>query len=84
MSDPYKRDRRLGRWKVSQRELVEYPGRVEAIQRHVTILKASPAWEYDGTDFLGRCPSFEIVEEGDEIPLYVPTITREGVSWVRA
>lgn len=81
MSDPYKRDRRLGRWYLSAKEQMEYPGIVEAIQPHVTILRAWPAMIHDRLEFMGRSPDFEIVEEGCEVPLYRPVIEGDKCRW---
>ncbi len=83
MGDPYKRDRRLGRWFISGREMVSYPGRLEDIQRHVVILRAIPGYTHDRNEFVGRSPAFEIVPEGEEIPLYRPIVEGEAVTWER-
>jgi hypothetical protein len=82
MADPYKRDRRLGRWFLSGREMREYPGRLEDIQRHVVILRAEPGCMSDRIEFMGRSPDFDIVEEGSKIPLYCPVVVADGVKWM--
>jgi hypothetical protein len=84
MADPYKRDRRLGRWFISGQEMHAYPGRLEEIQRHVVILRAAPAFTADRVEFMGRSPDFEIVEDGYEIPIYSPVVSSDGVKWERA
>jgi hypothetical protein len=81
MSDPYKRDRRLGRWFVSGREMAAYPGHLEAIQRSVVILDIKRDWSADRVEFVGRCEQFEIVPEGEEIPLYRPHVLAGEVRW---
>lgn len=87
MADPYKRDRRLGRWFVSGAEMAEYPGRLQEIQDHVLILRAVPAFMNDACEFMGRSPEFDIVPEGDEVPLYrpvmLPVIAGGGMKWER-
>jgi len=70
MTDPYQRHRRLGRWYVSACEMVEYPGRLEEIQQHVVIFRASECFTRDAIEFHGRSADFDVVPEGDCIPLY--------------
>lgn len=77
MSDPYKRDMRLGAWRVTAKELMEYPGKLAEIQKHVVILAASREWRFDGHKFIGRSEHFDIVPEGDEIPIYRPILDGE-------
>lgn len=78
MSDPYKRDMRLGAWRVSAQELREYPDTLLAeIQKHVVILDASREWRYDGHKFIGRSEHFDIVPEDEEIPIYRPVIEND-------
>jgi hypothetical protein len=77
MSDPYKRNRRLGAWRISAHALAEYPGSLEEIQKHVVILDALREWRYDGHKFIGRSEHFDVVEEGEIIPLYRPILENE-------
>lgn len=74
MSDPYKRHRRLGAWRVSAHDLIDYPGTLEEVQKHVVILDALRDWRYDGHKFVGRSEHFDILEEGDAIPIYRPVL----------
>lgn len=84
--DPYRRDRRLGRWLLSGRQLAEYPGIVETIQHNgnVVILRAAPAYFTDRIEFMGRSPDFAVIDEGEEIPLYEPLVEGDSVTWGRA
>jgi hypothetical protein len=84
MPDPYKRDRRLGRWFISGREQAQYPGILQHIQDTVLILRAYPAMMRDCLEFMGRGEQFDIVEEGEIVPEYVPRIVDERVEWTRA
>lgn len=84
MSDPYKRDRRLGRWFVSGQEMAQYPGRLEEIQRGVVILDIRRDWSHDRVEYIGRSDQFEIVPEGEEVPLYRPHVLAGEVRWETA
>lgn len=83
MADPYKRDRRLGRWVISGMEMAEYPGRLEEIQRGAVILRAEPMFVRDAMQFIGRSPDFDITEDGEEVPLYRPHVENNSVKWER-
>lgn len=83
MSDPYRRDRRLGRWFISALQEREYPGILQHIQDTVLVLRAWPELTRDRTEFLGRGEQFDIVDEGDQVPQYQPRIVDERVEWHR-
>lgn len=83
MTDPYKRDRRLGRWFITGQQETAYPGVLQQIQDTVLILRAWPEIMRDRVEFFGRGPQFDIVEVGELIPEYVPTIMDDRVEWTR-
>jgi len=70
--DPYKRDRRLGRWFVNEREVWAVPSLIDEIQQHATVLQATPSTIKRAIEFIGRSEHFDIVGPGDVIPEYRP------------
>lgn len=83
MSDPYKRDRRIGRWIVPGTEMSKYPGVLKHIQDTVVILHAQHMVMMDAKEFIGRGEQFDISEEGELIPLYDWRIVDDRVEWTR-
>lgn len=82
--DPYRRDRRIGRW-VLPRDTFDY-GNYEgakAVQDSVLVLRAMPDFATDSIEFIGICPQFDPVPEGETVPSYRADITAHGVLWVR-
>lgn len=88
MGDPYKRDRRLGRWFVSGRHPI---GDADALllQRDVIIRDVRSDHMNDRLEYVGQSEHFEIVPPGDVIPFYVPIVHVENhkpirVTWAPA
>jgi hypothetical protein len=82
--DPYKRDRRLGRWVISGKRYMEQAGLRMIIQRDVEIVHMAHHGVWDAVECIGRGPQFDIVEEGDVIPEYRPSFDGVTVTWERA
>lgn len=83
MTDPYKRDRRIGRWFITDQQQRAYPGILQHIQDSVLVLRAWPEMTRDRIEFMGRGPQFDVVDEGDLVPEYIPRIVDERVEWTR-
>lgn len=83
-ADPYKRDRRLGRWRLTRKAQEDYAGDylLQRIQDSVLILRAVPAMLSDEIEFLGRGAQFDVVGEGEIVPTYLPYVHGDGsVEW---
>lgn len=86
MADPYKRDRRLGRWMVS-REISDDYRTMEArkkVQDTVLVLDVRYEFMSGSFEFLGLSEHFDIAPEGELVPLYRPVIEGDLVRWERA
>ena len=82
--DPYRRDRRLGRWMISGKRYMYQVGLQMAIQRDTEIIRMAPHIFADVVECIGRGPQFDITEEGAEIPLYEVGFNGHAISWRRA
>jgi len=79
MGDPYRRDRRLGRWAIDRRSMLDEwdDAALLLVQREVVIVWADREFAQDRQAFIGRAPFFEIVPYGAEIPTYEAKVLRE-------
>lgn len=83
VSDPYKRERRLGRWFVSRHITREYRcfEARKQVQDTVLIVDVRHDWNADRIEFLGIGEHFEIVPDGMVVPEYRPVIEGDSVRW---
>lgn len=70
MADPYRRDRRLGRWSLGWSFIEDWRTAVMLIQAQAIILEARYSGSRDQIEYFGQCEHFDIVERGIEAPYY--------------
>lgn len=68
--DPFKMNRRLGRFALSRTDIEDMHGLVMAIQAKVLLHEITYDMTTDGLSYLGRCDDFDIVEPGNIVPTY--------------
>lgn len=76
MSDPYKRDRRMGRWKVTRDMLLDYRHceELKKVQSEVLIVGTNYDIMTNVVEFHGISEHFDIVPEGNIVPWYKPIL----------
>lgn len=89
MADPYKRDRRIGRWRATEEVLLDPRSHAAIIklQGTVVVLSAKSDWPTRTVEFAGISEHFDIVSDGAIPPLYNPVFTEGdggiGIRWQR-
>lgn len=71
------KERRLGRFRISQRMIDANPDACVALMSGFLIVRAESLMYHDAIEYIAFADQFDPVPENEEVPLYLPEMKQE-------